>query len=105
MDEAAIQQQQEIYKVQGVDEAAPALNPAKKRKEAQSDDVSAGTMSRHTGHLTTRDVALAPVPLTQRRRRTGPRAPKPPPRAMPEPLPSRMPLLLPDRPARTPLCS
>ncbi|EME49507.1 hypothetical protein DOTSEDRAFT_68316 [Dothistroma septosporum NZE10] len=38
MDEAAIQQQQEIYKVQGVDEDAPALNPAKKRKEAQQDD-------------------------------------------------------------------
>ncbi|CAK4031197.1 related to cold sensitive U2 snRNA supressor [Lecanosticta acicola] len=33
-DEAEIQRQAEAYKMQGVDEDAPALNPAKKRKEA-----------------------------------------------------------------------
>lgn len=35
-----MQQQAEIYKVAGVDEDEPALNPAQKRKEAMLEDVS-----------------------------------------------------------------
>lgn len=35
-----MQQQAEAYKVAGVDENAPALNPAQKRKQAQLEDVS-----------------------------------------------------------------
>lgn len=35
-----MQQQAEAYKVDGVDENAPALNPAQKRKQAQLEDVS-----------------------------------------------------------------
>ena len=96
MDEAAIQQQQEIYKVQGVDEDAPALNPAKKRKEAQLDDVSVEETPATTS---------IPVPLTHDRRRIDPRAPRPAPRAMPEPLPKRMPPLRPSHLARTLLYS
>lgn len=40
MDEALMKQQQEIYKIAGVDDEAPALDPVKKRKAAQQDDVS-----------------------------------------------------------------
>lgn len=40
MDEELVKQQAEAYKVAGVDEDAPALNPAQKRKEALLDDVS-----------------------------------------------------------------
>ena len=40
MDEALVRQQAEAYKVAGVDEDAPALNPAQKRKEALLEDVS-----------------------------------------------------------------
>lgn len=35
-----MRRQAEIYKVAGVDEDEPALNPAKKRKEAQLEEVS-----------------------------------------------------------------
>lgn len=40
MDEELVKRQAEIYKVAGVDEDEPALNPAKKRKEAQLEEVS-----------------------------------------------------------------
>ncbi|KAF7184964.1 Splicing factor U2AF-associated protein 2 [Pseudocercospora fuligena] len=40
MDEALMKQQQEIYKVDGVDDDAPAFDPVKKRKAAQQEDVS-----------------------------------------------------------------
>jgi HIV Tat-specific factor 1 len=40
MDEALMKQQAEIYKIPGVDDDAPALDPAKKRKAAQEEDVS-----------------------------------------------------------------
>lgn len=40
MDEEAVKRQAEIYKVAGVDEDEPALNPAKKRKEAALEEVS-----------------------------------------------------------------
>ncbi|KXT03997.1 hypothetical protein AC578_9301 [Pseudocercospora eumusae] len=38
MNEDLVKQQQEIYKVDGVDENAPAFDPVKKRKAAQQDD-------------------------------------------------------------------
>lgn len=59
MDEAAIQQQQEIYKVHGVDEDAPALNPAQKRKEAQLDDVSAAKSLSYSCYISTADALPA----------------------------------------------
>lgn len=39
MDEALIKQQAEIYKMNGVDEDTPAIDPVKKRKAAQQQDV------------------------------------------------------------------
>ena len=40
MDQNLMAQQAEIYKIPGVDDSEPALNPVKKRKEAQLEDVS-----------------------------------------------------------------
>ena len=40
MNQDLMAQQAEIYKMPGVDESVPAVNPAKKRKEAELEDVS-----------------------------------------------------------------
>lgn len=39
MDEESVKRQAEIYKVAGVDEDEPALNPVRKRKEAMLEEV------------------------------------------------------------------
>ncbi|EME87425.1 uncharacterized protein MYCFIDRAFT_75283 [Pseudocercospora fijiensis CIRAD86] len=72
MDEALMKQQQEIYKVAGVDDDAPAFDPVKKRKAAQQDDLDSNKKAKaNTGATATATAkAIAAPPANKPRQST-----------------------------------